>query len=91
MSILISLVVIILFSLVCLSAYTHSITMAEYARKNYEWYKSTHPQLVKNNRVSCFRCNHNRIHVRGLMQRTYVREHFCVQCGETLYYSPEKR
>jgi hypothetical protein len=26
---------------------------------------------------------------RGLMQRTYMREHFCVTCGQILYYSRE--
>ncbi len=35
-------------------------------------------------------CNNERIHVRALMNRTFHREHFCTQCGKTLYYSPEQ-
>jgi len=30
------------------------------------------------------------MNVRNLMKRTYTRVHSCSQCGETLYFSPEK-
>jgi hypothetical protein len=57
--------------------------------RDYQWYKLTHPDYAQDGSLRCFRCRGNRIHVRGLMGGTYHREHFCVQCGTTLYYSPE--
>ena len=57
--------------------------------KNYEWYKTEHSGCLKNGKVSCYTCGGTRIHARGLMNHTYTREHFCTQCGTTLYYSPE--
>jgi predicted SprT family Zn-dependent metalloprotease len=57
--------------------------------KNYQWYRATYPAAVKGTRVACHSCGHDRIQVRNVMQRTFMREHFCGQCGESLYYSPE--
>ncbi|MDT6992072.1 hypothetical protein [Burkholderia cenocepacia] len=57
--------------------------------KNYQWYRTTHPNAVRGNRVACHSCGNDRIQVRNVMQRTFMREHFCSQCGESLYYSPE--
>lgn len=57
---------------------------------DYEWYRQTHPACTRSNAVSCHSCGGNRVHVRNLMNRTYLREHFCTQCGLTLYYSPER-
>jgi uncharacterized paraquat-inducible protein A len=56
---------------------------------NYDWYKSTYPDHVSGNRVSCLKCMGTRIHVRSLMRRTFLREHVCTQCGTALYYSAE--
>lgn len=61
------------------------------AAQNYDWYRTEHPEQVTKAGVKCFKCGGGRIHVRGLMQRTYMREHFCTQCGTALYYSPEAR
>ncbi|HEY0707118.1 MAG TPA: hypothetical protein VGG33_09980 [Polyangia bacterium] len=55
----------------------------------YDWYRTTHPANVQGNRLSCFSCGATRINARALMNRTFHREHFCVQCGTALYYSPE--
>lgn len=57
--------------------------------RTYEWYKETYPSAIKNGRVTCVSCGHHQIHVRSLMQGQYRRAHFCVQCGKTLYYTPE--
>jgi uncharacterized paraquat-inducible protein A len=56
---------------------------------NFDWYRQAYPTNVTTNRVSCFSCGSTRIHARGLMQQTYLREHFCTTCGKTLYYSAE--
>lgn len=61
----------------------------KYKKQNYEWYKNTYPEKANNNRIRCFVCDNDHIHVRGLRNRTYYREHFCTQCGKTLYFSPE--
>jgi hypothetical protein len=63
--------------------------MKELRSKNYHWYITTYPASVQGNSLRCFKCSGNRIHVRGLMGRTFHREHFCTKCGTTLYYSPE--
>ncbi len=78
---------IILIALFFLIPY---IRNGKFRRRNYEWYKSRYPTNVQGNQVLCFVCGNNRIQVRGLMNRTYFREHFCTQCGKTLYYSPEQ-
>ncbi|WP_180187938.1 hypothetical protein [Achromobacter insuavis] len=61
-----------------------------FERRNFDWYRHKHPQSYgANGRVSCAKCNGKHIRVRGLMQRSYTREHFCGTCGTTLYYTPE--
>ena len=59
------------------------------ADQDYGWYRSEHPELVTADGVKCLNCGGTRIHVRHLMQRTFLRKHFCSQCGTTLYYSHE--
>jgi hypothetical protein len=78
-----------IFSLAILVIIFHFVRVAMLRSKNYEWYKSEHPDLVKGNRVSCYSCHNNRIHVRNLMNKTFTRAHFCTQCGKNLYYSAE--
>lgn len=58
---------------------------ALFKTKTFAWYKTEHANHVTKNGVSCFSCNGSRIHVRALMNHTYHREHFCTQCGKTLY------
>jgi len=57
--------------------------------KTFQWYKETYRLNVDGSRVTCFSCGGARIQTRSLMNHLYHREHFCTQCGTTLYYSPE--
>lgn len=61
----------------------------KFQKKTYLWYKASYPLNVDGNRVTCFSCGSPRINARGLMNHSYHREHYCTQCGATLYYSPE--
>jgi hypothetical protein len=65
--------------------------IAKFQKKTYQWYKATHPLNVDGNRVTCFSCGSGHINVRSLMNHTYHRDHFCAQCGTTLYFSPEAK
>lgn len=58
--------------------------------QNYDWYKKQHPDLVNNGIVSCNRCAASNVGVERVMNQTYMRRHFCRQCGSNLYYSPEE-
>lgn len=64
--------------------------LSRFQKMTYHWYRQTHPEHAKDQGVSCFACGHHRVQVRALLNRTYHREHFCAQCGKTLYYSPEQ-
>lgn len=55
----------------------------------YDVYIRNNPHQHRHGSVTCNRCGSHKISARGLMQHTYHREHFCTQCGTTLYYSPE--
>ena len=57
--------------------------------RNFDWYRATYSSHFHNGRVTCHKCGGDRIHSRSLLRHTFTREHFCTQCGETLYYSPE--
>lgn len=61
-----------------------------FEKMTYEWYKNENPNCVGNNYVSCSSCGGKRINVRALMNKSFHREHFCTQCGKTLYYSEEQ-
>jgi hypothetical protein len=63
--------------------------IATFEKMTYQWYISENSKFFNNGRVSCCNCGETRIHVRNLMNQTFHREHFCAQCGKTLYYSPE--
>ena len=67
-------------------AYTKRRQMKE---RNFDWYRSTYSSHFRNGRVTCHKCGCDRVNARALLRHTYMREHFCTQCGETLYYSPE--
>lgn len=62
---------------------------AKYERQNYGWYIQTYPSCFRQNRVHCYSCKSGKVHTRNLFNRTYTREHFCAQCGTTLYFSRE--
>ncbi len=61
-----------------------------FKKMTYDWYTLEYPENFKDNKISCYSCGNNRVHVRAIMNRTFHREHFCTQCGKTLYYSPEQ-
>jgi len=64
--------------------------LRRFEAQSFAWYKTTYAdRCAPNGRVSCKDCGSHQIRVRGLMQHTYTREHFCGRCGTTLYYSPE--
>ena len=60
----------------------------KYRTRTYAWYRATYPDKIGHNRLHCFKCDSDRIHVHGGNQ-TMHREHLCTQCGTTLFYSPE--
>ena len=64
--------------------------IAKLRAQDYDTYKRLYPAHFKNGRISCFKCNSTHIQTRSLMEKMYTRVHFCGQCGESLYYSPEK-
>lgn len=63
--------------------------LAKKRRWNYQWYAGEFPNLVRNGRVACYRCQSTNLGVERLMHQTYLRAHICRQCGTTLYYSSE--
>jgi hypothetical protein len=71
------------------SWWQHFLAQNRRRQQNFRWFAERHPQCVTQGRVSCSHCGGSRINARGLMRHTYMREHFCVTCGQTLYYSPE--
>lgn len=82
---------IFVFSLIFMYGALASIKQrALFKTKTFAWYKVEHADHVKKGSISCFSCGGTRVHVRALMNHTYHREHFCTQCGKTLYYSPEQ-
>lgn len=63
--------------------------ISDLQEKNYQWYKKTYPDNVNGNHINCFVCGNDRVSTKALKNRTFHREHFCMQCGKTLYYSRE--
>lgn len=70
-------------------AFSRLRLLSRFSKMTYTAYKQEHPEHVTRHGVTCHSCGAGRVHVRGLMNHTYRREHFCSQCGPTLYYSPE--
>lgn len=69
---------------------TNWIRVTKFQTQTYAWYRETYPKHAHTDgSVSCKNCGGRRIHIRGLMQQTYTREHVCGQCGTRLFYSPE--
>lgn len=72
-----------------LAGFRQYFRLNRFEKRNFEWYKRTYPESCERRRVACTSCEGTHIRVRGLMQHSYTREHFCGTCGKTLYYSPE--
>ncbi len=65
------------------------IQLRNLKKQNYEWYVKTHPKHIHRGRPQCHSCNGSALNVERLMNQTYLRRHYCRNCGTTLYYSPE--
>ncbi len=63
--------------------------LSMFEKMTYERYRELYPNNFRENRVSCYSCGNSRVNVRALLNRTYHREHFCSQCGKTLFFSQE--
>jgi hypothetical protein len=84
--------VIIPLLLVCAVAYkgiSWYLAVRRMRLYNYQWYKGEFPDLVSDKFVKCYRCGSTNVGTERVMQRTYMRSHFCRSCGTKLYFSPE--
>ena len=82
----------ILLLLVCAVAYkgiSWYLAVRRMKRYNYQWYKAEFPGLVSDKSVKCYQCGSTSIGTERVMQRTYMRTHFCRSCGTKLYFTPE--
>ena len=60
-------------------------------KHSFAWYRATFPKHAhEHGHVSCRHCGSHKVRVTNLMNKTFMRVHACAQCGETLYFSPEK-
>lgn len=80
---------LVVMSLITMGAIFHGWRIRRMQKANYAWYRATYPQAYRNGRVICRHCGNDRIYVKNVMKRTFMREHFCAECGTTMYYSPE--
>jgi hypothetical protein len=81
--------VVVTFSLA--SSKYNSRIKENWAKHSYLWYKNSFPDKVKvDGKIVCRHCGDSRINVKNMMNRSFMRCHSCVQCGATLYYSPEQ-
>jgi|GEM_PF-1618146 hypothetical protein len=55
--------------------------------QSFDWYAQTYPQHIQDGQARCRECKNSRIHTRKVDNYS-LREHFCPNCGVTLYYSP---
>ena len=76
-------------SLVLAGLLVHRWRIRRLQNASYAWYRKKYPQAYRNGRVICHSCGNDRIYVKNVMRRTFMREHFCAECGTTMYYSPE--
>lgn len=58
---------------------------------DFEWYRDTYPNSFVKEKIHCKACGSKRIHTKSVMQHTYMRVHYCGQCGTNLYHSPERQ
>lgn len=65
------------------------LDVAAKKRQNFEWFKQTYPDNVKGTPITCRSCGGENIGTERLMNKTFVRRHFCRTCGTDQYYTPE--
>jgi uncharacterized paraquat-inducible protein A len=77
---------VVMFAILAISACYYHSRYEKYP--DFEEYKRTHPDKVRNGRVVCHICGGSRIQMRGLDAAVDRRKtHSCVTCGTTLYPS----
>ena len=81
---------ILLFGRTRLAEQLEYARFAKFERKTFDWYVRSNPGSLRNGQVLCRHCGSGRISTKAVHERTYHREHHCVQCGKTLYYSSEQ-
>lgn len=60
-------------------------------QQDLRWYRSQYPLYVQGRRVRCAYCRKEDVRPRALPDPIYMREHFCADCGQVLYYSPSQQ
>lgn len=65
--------------------------MATMQAQSFAAYKQAHPDKVsRDGHVRCKECGGGNIGTERVMNRTFMRRHFCRTDGTTLYYSKEQ-
>lgn len=80
---------LLFFGLLSFITFSNIRRDSKFKAKNYAWYRKAYPAAYRDKRITCHSCDSDRVHTRNLMNQTFMREHFCSQCGQTLFYSPE--
>ena len=55
----------------------------------FDGYQAAHPELVKDGKISCFKCSGNDVAIRqiGKTPTSLLNHHICKTCGTTLFRS----
>ncbi|WP_298924534.1 hypothetical protein [uncultured Ramlibacter sp.] len=70
---------------------TNRKQMAAMQAQSFAAYKQAHPGRVSHDgHVRCKECGGGNIGIERVMNRTFMRRHFCRTDGTTLYYSKEQ-
>jgi hypothetical protein len=59
-------------------------------QRDLRWYRTHYPTFVHGRQVRCVYCRKEDVRPRALPHPTHMREHFCGECGQVLYYSPSQ-
>ena len=60
-------------------------------QRDLRWYRARYPSFVHGRHVRCVYCRKEDVRPRALPHPTHMREHFCGECGQVLYYSPSQQ
>lgn len=61
--------------------------LSKFEVRTYEWYKAKYPKNVQEDIITCFTCENNLVESRPLLDNIFQYEHYCTECGKTLFYS----
>jgi hypothetical protein len=56
-------------------------------KRTYQWYRTTYPKAFRGTRVTCCSCSCDYVSTRTAKHDLTRREHFCAQCGQSLYFT----